>query len=300
MKTYKETYLWGREKLQAAGITEFELDARLLLEGICHTSRTDLLVHGERELTEEETWQYQEQIEKRSRRIPLQHIQGTTESMGLTFRVNEHVLCPRPDTEVLVEEVMKNLHDGMGILDMCTGSGCILLSLLHYSNDCTGVGVDLSREALEVARENERLVFGEESSDAIAFDEQSLQELSVDDSLSVSWIQSDLFEKVTGKYEIIVSNPPYIPTKEIETLMPEVRDHEPHMALDGKADGLFYYEKIIKESPAYLPGGGMLFFEIGYNQGEAVSRMMEQRGFREVQIVKDFAGLDRVVYGTWV
>ena len=295
MKTYKEAYLWGSHKLQEADIMEYELDARLLLEGICHTGRTDLLVHGDRELTEEQLAEYEKQIEKRSCRIPLQHIQGVTEFMGLTFRVNENVLCPRQDTEVLVEEVLRNLHDGMRILDMCTGSGCILLSLLHYSNDCVGVGVDLSEEALAVARENQELMESQELKDS--------QELMGDFELckpNISWIHSDLFDQVSGKYEIIVSNPPYIPTKVVDTLMPEVRDHEPHMALDGMLDGLFFYRKIVDQSVDYLPGGGMLFFEIGCDQAEEVSRMMEEKGFCDVHVVKDFAGLDRVVYGTWM
>ena len=318
MKTYKEAYLWGSNKLQEADIIEYELDARLLLEGICHTGRTDLLVHGDRELTEEQLAEYEKQIEKRSCRIPLQHIQGMTEFMGLSFHVNENVLCPRQDTEVLVEEVLRNLHDGMRILDMCTGSGCILLSLLHYSNNCVGVGVDFSKEALEVAQENEKLVFGrnKESLTLDLTDQQELmesqverqelmesQELSGDLGLckpNISWIHSDLFDRVSGKYEIIVSNPPYIPTKVVDTLMPEVREHEPRMALDGMEDGLFFYRKIVDRSVDYLSGGGMLFFEIGCDQAADVSHMMEEKGFREVQVVKDFAGLDRVVFGTWM
>jgi len=185
------------------------------------------------------------------------------------------VLCPRPDTEILVEEVLRNLHDGMGILDLCTGSGCILLSLLHYSNDCHGVGTDISEAALQVAREN-----------AARFHEER-----------ACFLQGDLFEKVEGGFEIIVSNPPYVPTAEIEGLMPEVRDHEPHIALDGREDGLFFYRKITKEAIKYLPGGGMLFYEVGIGQAETVKRIMEGHGFREIKVIKDYAGIDRVVYG---
>ncbi len=151
---YKEIYLWGKDELEKAGVPEYDLDARLLLEHICHTNRNTLLVHGDRGITEAEEAEYRDAIAKRSNRIPLQHITGVQEFMGLEFKVNENVLCPRQDTECLVEEVMRYLHDGSRILDMCTGSGCILLSLLHYSNHCSGIGADISEKALEVAREN--------------------------------------------------------------------------------------------------------------------------------------------------
>jgi release factor glutamine methyltransferase len=165
---------------------------------------------------------------------------------------------------------------------MCTGSGCILLSLLHYSNDCEGLGVDLSAEALEVAGRNVLKVLTPEKAEHVHF------------------LQSDLFEKVEGKFEIIVSNPPYIASAEVDRLMPEVRDHEPRMALDGTEDGLEFYRRIIAEAGQYLVSSGMLFFEIGYDQGQAVSELMREHGYREVQVVQDYAGLDRVVYGTYV
>lgn len=202
--------------------------------------------------------------------------------MGLTFAVNEHVLIPRQDTEILVEEVLKELHDGMRVLDMCTGSGCILLSLLHYSNACEGLGVDLSADALEVAEQNAETLLDAVNADRVHF------------------LQSDLFDKVEGKFEIIVSNPPYIASAEVEKLMPEVRDHEPRMALDGTEDGLYFYRRIIEEAGKHLVSSGMLFFEIGYDQGQAVSELMRTEGYREVQVVQDYAGLDRVVFGTYV
>ena len=151
---YRECYEWGRQSLKAAGIEEADLDARLLLETICHTDRNTLLVHGDRQVSHEEESAYNDWISRRARHIPLQHITGEQEFMGLTFLVNEHVLIPRQDTEILVEEVLRQLTDGSRILDMCTGSGCILLSLLHYSNDCQGTGADISKEALAVARQN--------------------------------------------------------------------------------------------------------------------------------------------------
>lgn len=281
MKQYKEIYAEGVSHLAEAGIAEAALDARLLLEYVCGTDRNTLLVHGDREVSEEEYERFRLLIEKRGQHIPLQHLTGEQEFMGLTFVVNEHVLVPRQDTEILVEEVMKNLHDGMYILDMCTGSGCILLSLLQYSNDCVGVGVDLSVEALEVAGQNyTRLKRSKPDMDAV-------------------FLQGNLFENVTQKFDIIVSNPPYIRTDVIDTLMPEVKDHEPLMALDGMADGLHFYREITREAKAYLNRGGMLYYEIGYDQAGDVTEILEKEGYQGIEVVKDFAGLDRVVYGIY-
>ena len=279
--TYRECYEQGCRTLQAAGIEEAALDARLLLETVCGTDRNDLLVHGEQPVMPQAEEKYLHWIRQRAEHIPLQQLTGEQDFMGLTFSVNEHVLIPRQDTEILVEEVLKELHDGMRVLDMCTGSGCILLSLLHYSNDCEGLGVDLSAEALEVAGRNVLKVLTPEKAEHAHF------------------LQSDLFEKVEGKFEIIVSNPPYIASAEVEKLMPEVRDHEPRMALDGTEDGLLFYRRIIKEAGKHLVNSGMLFFEIGYDQGQAVSELMRAGGYREVQVVQDYAGLDRVVLGTY-
>lgn len=279
--TYRECYEQGCRTLQAAGIEEAILDARLLLEAVCGTDRNDLLVHGGQPVMPQAEEKYLNWIRQRAEHIPLQQLTGEQDFMGLTFSVNEHVLIPRQDTEILVEEVLKELHDRMRILDMCTGSGCILLSLLHYSNDCEGLGVDLSAEALEVAGQNVLKVLTPEKAEHAHF------------------LQSDLFEKVEGKFEIIVSNPPYIASAEVEKLMPEVRDHEPRMALDGTEDGLHFYRRIIKEAGKHLVNSGMLFFEIGYDQGQAVSELMRAGGYREVQVVQDYAGLDRVVLGTY-
>lgn len=275
---YREIYDKGKGALAAAGVPEAELDARLLLEYVCGTDRNTLLVHADREVTAEEEAKYLSLIDRRGARIPLQHLTGTQNFMGLDFKVTEAVLVPRQDTEILVEEALGGLHDGMRVLDMCTGSGCILISLLHYKNDCVGLGVDVSPEALAVAKENaEKLLTPEKE---------------------VSFLQSNLFEKVEGKFDLIVSNPPYIATAEIEKLMPEVKDHEPRIALDGTEDGLFFYRKITEGCKEHLVKGGELYYEIGYDQGEAVKELMENAGFLEVKIIKDYAGCDRVVCGT--
>ena len=273
---YRKLYETGKDRLEKAGIQEAALDARLLLEEVCRTDRNTLLVHGDRAVTEEEETQFRIFIERRSTHEPLQQITGWQEFMGLRFSVTEDVLVPRQDTETLVEEVMRYLRDGMEILDVCTGSGCILLSLLRYSNGCMGVGCDISAKALAVAAQNAK-------------------ELGI----SAQFIQSDLFESIEGRFEYIVSNPPYIRKDMIPTLMEEVRDHEPLIALDGGEDGLDFYRKITREATEHLYSGGMLFFEIGYDQGETVKLLMEEEGYEEVTVSQDLAGLDRVVYGTF-
>lgn len=270
----KEAYQLGLQKLQEAGFPEAKSDVLFLLEGLFHFGMTELLAHGDMELSEEEKDCYLDAIRKRLRNIPVQYITGTQIFMGLPFIVNENVLIPRQDTEVLVEEVLKYLHDGFSILDICTGSGCIALSLLQYSNHCEMTAVDLSLKALEVAKKNAELL-----------------------GKRVNWIHSDLFENVSGKFDIIVSNPPYISSDVIPTLMPDVREHEPIMALDGHKDGLFFYRKIVHESKNYLLRGGMLFFEIGYDQGKSVALLLKEAGFKDIKIIQDYAGLDRVVMG---
>ena len=194
--------------------------------------------------------------------------------------MDEHVLTPRQDTEVLVEEVLLEagkMQAGSSrsrILDMCTGSGCILLALLSVLKEAEGVGADLSEEALAVAAKNSR-------------------ELGI----PAVWKKSDLFADISGTYDIIVSNPPYIESHVVDSLMEEVRDHEPRMALDGTADGLYFYRRISGEAGEYLKPGGILAFEIGYNQGGPVRLMLQDAGYTEIRVVKDLAGLDRVVLG---
>lgn len=284
---YRQLYLLGRDELKQAKIEEYELDARLLLEHVCHTDRNTLLAHPEYVVEKNEEEAYFKAISQRKQHIPLQHITGVQEFMGLEFQVNEHVLIPRQDTECLVEEVMRYLQDGNRILDMCTGSGCILLSLLHYSNYCTGVGVDVSEDALKVAKKNGELL-------------SKLSRPNPWRENAVTFLQSDLFSKVPGeKFDIIVSNPPYIESSVISTLMEEVRNYEPMLALDGKEDGLFFYRRIANDCKDYLVREGMLFFEIGYNQAKAVVEILEEAGFEDVTVVKDLAGLDRIVYGSF-
>jgi release factor glutamine methyltransferase len=276
----RQIYRWGSEILAEAGVEDYELDAWYLLEYVTGISKASYLADPNRLLTEEQVELYESYVQKRASRIPLQHITGEQEFMGYSFYVNEHVLIPRQDTEVLVEEALKLVRPGIRILDMCTGSGCILLSLLKMSreryclNTLSGVGADVSEEALEVAEKNR-------------------ERLGVD----ALFLQSDLFAQVEGTYDMILSNPPYIRTSVIEGLQVEVRLHDPYIALDGKEDGLFFYRRIIQEGTSYLNPGGYLLFEIGHDQGEDVSDLMREAGYQHITIKKDLAGLDRVVSG---
>ena len=281
--TLKQLYKVGTVKLAEEGIEEFSLDAWYLLEYVTGVSKAMYFAEPERAVSEENADRYIDCIRRRAAHIPLQHITGEQEFMGYPFCVNEHVLIPRQDTEILVEEAIQVMRPKMKVLDMCTGSGCIVLSILkmcrekYYMTDLQGIGADVSEEALKVARENGRRL-----------------------GVPVTWIQSDLFAKIPEeeKYDVIVSNPPYIETAVIDTLQEEVRLHDPYIALDGKEDGLYFYRRIISEAGKYLKMQGKLMFEIGCDQAEAVEELMKNVGYEQITVKKDLAGLDRVVYGT--
>ena len=274
--TLREACLYGQKKLEAAGVPEASLDAWYLLEYITGCKRSHYLAWPEELLSDEQEERYRKLTEKRAERIPLQQLTGEQEFMGLSFLVNDRVLIPRQDTEILVEEALRLLKSGMCFLDLCTGSGCILLSLLHGCPGARGLGADISEEALLVAEANRKRLAPE-----------------------ARLIQSDLFEQIEGNFDLIVSNPPYIKSSEIPGLMEEVRLHEPVLALDGHEDGLYFYRKIVGESCRYLKKGGWLLFEIGYDQGAEVSSILENQGFCEIEVIKDLAGLDRVVKGRY-
>ena len=266
----------GRLALEQENIEDAKLDAWLLLSYLTGMEKSDLLMKGGDEMPANVLAQYEELIAKRAKHIPLQQLTGVAYFYGLEFEVNEHVLTPRADTETLIETALPLIKDNDRILDMCTGSGCILLTLLTCcsKSGVQGVGADISREALAVAKAN-----------------------GTKHCKEADFIYSDLFTQVSGKYNMIVSNPPYINTDVVATLMPEVRDHEPHLALDGGEDGMIFYNRIVDEAPLFLYDGGWLIFEIGYDQGERVSALMEKRGFKDVKVIKDLCSNDRVVIG---
>ncbi len=274
--TFREAYEYGQEQLKLAGIDDADLDAWYLLEFVTGVNRALYYVKMQEPVSARQEALYCDYIKTRASHIPLQHITGVQEFMGMEFLVNKHVLVPRQDTEVLVESVLEVLTPEMKVLDMCTGSGCILLSLMKLGQVRYGVGVDVSEEALAVAEKN-------------------CKKLGVKADL----LKSDLFANVSGRYDVIVSNPPYIRTSVIDKLKEEVKFHDPFIALDGKEDGLYFYRAIVEKCPKYLKSGGKLYFEIGHDQGEAVKKLMSQVRFTEITVKKDLAGLDRVVFGKY-
>lgn len=274
--TLKEACLYGEKELEEAGVPEAKLNAWLLLEHVSGCTRSHYLAYPKEELPEKAERRFREVLKLRRQRIPLQHITGVQEFMGHTFLVNDKVLIPRQDTELLVEEALKDLKSGMRFLDLCTGSGCILLSLLLGCPGALGVGADISSEALKVAERNRELL-GQEA----------------------LLLESDLFEQIEGTFDVIVSNPPYIRSEEISSLMEEVRIYEPLSALDGHEDGLYFYRRIAGRSPFHLKPGGRLYLEIGYDQGSLVSGLLKEQGFCQIEVKKDLAGLDRVVKGIY-
>lgn len=272
--TYREAVEFGTKCLTDAGVPDAALDAWYLLQMVCKIERSYYYVHGEEDITQDAQKEYEIAVQKRAEHIPLQYIIGEQEFMGLRFKVNSNVLIPRQDTETLVEQVLKIVKPGMKVLDLCTGSGCVLISVLKNAPELTGMGSDISKIALLVAKENAKL-----------------------HEVDAEWVRSDLFDNITETFDVIMANPPYIPTGEILSLMPEVRDFEPETALDGGADGLDFYRKIAGQVKDYLNPGGYVYMEIGYDQGEAVSELMRNAGFTEVEVIKDLARNDRVVKG---
>lgn len=284
ISTLQTIYREGKEQLELSGVPDADLDAWYLLEFVTGISKARYYGNPEAGMEEEEVLRYRDVIRQRAKRIPLQHITGEQEFMGFSFQVNEHVLIPRQDTETLVEEALGVLKPKMEILDLCTGSGCILLSLLKLGEKqgiagLKGTGADISREALKVAEENGRRL-----------------EIPGD---QLAWVRGDLFEKLEGPFDLLVSNPPYIPSGELSGLQEEVRLHDPALALDGHEDGLYFYRRIAAEAGKYLRDGAFLMLEIGWDQGEAVRGLLEAAGYQEVEVKKDLSGNDRVVRGRY-
>ena len=285
MSTINDLLDYGKKQLELSGNEYAKYERKVLLEHVLKVNYMYMLMNGDETVPEDRINEYKRLIELRCGHYPLQYIIGEAHFMDYTFFVNENVLIPRNDTEVLVETVnelldnpqilSENRNGGLKVLDLCCGSGCIGISFKLYHRDTKLTLSDISKDALAVARKN--------------LERHGIEDADIN--------CGDLFENNTDSYDIILCNPPYIESAVVETLMPEVKDYEPHIALDGGEDGLDYYKRIIDESIAHLEDNGYIFFEIGYNQGKAVSDLMENRGFSDVKLVKDYAGLDRVVYG---
>lgn len=278
--TVREILQYGKHALEDSRNEYAKYESRVLLEEVLGIKYMQMLVNPDASVSSEAENRYKEMLEKRRQHYPLQYILGYAHFMDYTFIVNEHVLIPRNDTEVLVETVDQLLNSkafesrSVSLLDLCCGSGCIGISLKLYHDNVNLALCDISKDALEVASRN-------------------LKKYQLDAAL----LESDLFTNVKEQYSIIVCNPPYIERDVIPTLMPEVKDYEPMQALDGGVSGLDFYQAILADVHQYLNRDGYLFFEIGYNQGQAVSGLMKNAGFCDVCVKKDYAGLDRIVYG---
>lgn len=273
---YQEILAYGVRCLQENGISDASMDAWLLLEKETGMNRASYLLHRDELMQKEHFENYKNMLEQRAKHIPLQHITGEQEFMGIPFYVNEHVLIPRQDTEVLVEYVLSVSRPGVKLLDLCTGSGCIAISLQKNIENSQVQAADISVLALETAKKN-----------------------ALRNQTEVQFIESDLFSNINETFDIIVANPPYIKTEIIAQLMEEVKDHEPVLALDGREDGLFFYREIIRQSNCFLEKNGILCFEIGLDQGDAVTAIMKEFGFLEVMVKKDLTGRNRMVTGVF-
>lgn len=273
MSSYREIYEQAVEKLTLAQVPDAKVDAWYLFEHSTGISRASYFLKAQEEMSLEQVEKFQSLIEKRVERIPLQYIIGSQDFMGFPFQVSRATLIPRQDTEVLVEEVC-NYANGKKVLDLCTGTGCIIISLAKLCALEKAVGTDISVEAIQIAEENAKQL-----------------------EANVVFYQGDLFFALPKEetFDIIVSNPPYIPSSVIDTLMPEVREHEPMTALDGDVDGLKFYREIIQNAIKFLTSCGQLFFEIGCEQAEDVTALLLAYGFEEIRVIKDYAGLDRVI-----
>lgn len=269
--TLKEALAKAVDKLQQMEVPDADIDAWYLLSYVTGLDRAAFFLHGEEPMAEPDMIRYCDLVTKRGERIPLQHLTGEQEFMGLDFHVNEHVLIPRQDTECLVERVLPYV-DGKRVLDVCTGSGCIAIAIAKLGKPFIVHGVDISEEALAVARQN-----------------------ATELNASVELFAGDLMTRMDGQYDVIVSNPPYISPSVIEGLMPEVRLHEPMLALDGGQDGLEFYRRIAGQAVTRLAPNGRLFLEIGCEQAAAVAEILQKQGYREVQVFQDLAGKDRIV-----
>lgn len=359
LKIWADVLNYGKQVLKDAGIAEADLDSWYLFEQIFGISRAQYFMCARDRITDraaqgksvpehsadrvkcgnsseensdplkQKLDAYDAALKKRASHIPLQQIIGQQEFMGLSFFVNEHVLIPRQDTETLVELVLNEQKDrNCSILDMCTGSGCIAISLKKLGGYRHVEGADISEEALKVARKNAEDILGMDRDTELVsvkncadIPERNWQNLSnnqnkhdnfansklsgaldiSNSSETVNFRRTDMFRafQPSEKFDVIVSNPPYIPSAVIEELEPEVRDHEPRGALDGTADGLYFYRILAEECGKHLTPGGHVYFEIGYDQGAAVKELLDAHGFQDTKVIKDLPGKDRVVCGTW-
>jgi release factor glutamine methyltransferase len=278
--TVSSLVAWATEDFRARGIDSPRLDAELIVGHVLGMSRTDIIRDGGRPLEKDELDALRGLVKRRRAREPMAYIRGSREFYGRDFKVNAHVLVPRPDTEILVEVTLRRTHalslSARG-LDLCTGSGCVAVTLARERPLFSMFASDISEDALRVARDN-------------------AQRLG---AYRIAFVKADLFDGHAWphRFDFITANPPYIPSAEIASLMPDVRDFEPRLALDGGEDGLAFYRRIVAQAPSHLRPRGVLAFEVGAGEAQDVAALMREHGFVDVLVEKDYARIERVVSG---
>ena len=274
-KKIKDIFIEYKKILKENNFETYSLDVEVLLMNVTGFSKTQLYLNTDYTLKTEEYEKFKKFFNRRLKNEPIAYIIEKCEFMGMNFLLNNHTLIPRPDTEILVEKAIEiiNKNNFNNALDIGTGSGAIAISLAKYCN-INVTALDINDKAIEMAKKN----------------------ANINKVKNIEFIQSDIFEKINNKYDIIVSNPPYIKTQDIKTLEKNVKNYEPILALDGGKSGLIFYEKITNNAIKYLNKNGYLMFEIGYDQAKDVKNIMENNNFYNITVLKDLSGLDRVVF----
>lgn len=277
MLTIDKSLKWAENVLSEISPTPY-LDAEIILLHIIKKDKVYLILNGNEILKDDEEEKFRSLINERLDYKPVQYIVNNQEFMGYDFYVDSRVLIPRPDTEILVESVLERIDnmnkDRIDVLDIGAGSGAVAISIDLLSGKSNVLSVDISLEALEVANLNNKRL-----------------------NANVEFVLSDVFGNVEGTFDVIVSNPPYIEKAEYETLDKNVKDFEPTLALKAENGGLFFYEKTIEESFDYLKKGGILAFEVGYNQSAVIMQLMAEKGYENISVIQDLSGINRVVLG---
>jgi release factor glutamine methyltransferase len=281
MITVLEAIKLSTEYLEKKDVESARANAEILLAEILNCKRLDLYLTFDKPLKENELNLYREFIRKRGMRIPLQYIVGNVEFFGFKLVVNENVLIPRPETEQLVEKIIKDNTgiENLTILDIGVGSGNISIALSNNLKNCKVVGIDISEKALEIAKVNSKKYLSENKVEFKLFD-----------------ILKDNLANL-GKFDLIISNPPYISDKDFEALEPELKNFEPRIALTDSSDGISYYKKIISASKELLNMNGKLYFEMGKDQFQKIDSLMKENGFKNINIIKDYSGIERIISG---
>jgi len=278
--TIREVLNWTRGYFEAAGIVQPRLEAEILLAHTLDVERLNLYISPDQPLTVDERSRYRTVVQQRREGTPLQHLIGEVQFFGLRFRVSSEALIPRPETEELLDHILKLVprDRGLDCLDLGTGTGVIAVCLARYFSQAVVTAVDVSRSALDLARGNAALN-GMEG--------------------RITFVESDWFERVTGSYDLIASNPPYVDEDDLKDLPTEVRDHEPRVALDGGAEGIREIARLIEDLPEHMNSNGLLLLEIGSGQGNPVVEMLEEAGFTDVRMELDLAGKSRYAVARW-